>query len=286
MAVNILIWGLVTNLGKVRLHFVTWQRWHKLSVLWPAKDAKGGFFSFPLTAVAANKLKLSQSLHNMGPLMDLNGYLSMAWSLLPCHTTGCFSLCFFGASFFLSSLDGKREFTATGALSTSTTVRLLTASSARAIQSADQQVCVCCRCLTSGGLMSVCVLFVCVQTRRTRSGRTLACRVQLSQDPWVVSAARSSGSHAPGGLSAASSSVPVRHGRTALSPPLNMPTPLCCCMYGRTTSDVADPQPQLLLWGHTPLLCIQPFFSLLFRPCRPFPTPGSSSRNTTTSGRS
>lgn len=163
----------------------------------------------------------------------------MAWSLLPCHTTGCFSLCFFGASFFLSSLDGKREFTATGALSTSTTVRLLTASSARAIQSADRQVCVCCRCLTSGGLMSVCALFVCVQTRRTRSGRTLACRVQPSQDPWVVSAARSSGSHAPGGLSAASSSVPVRHGRTALSPPLNMPTPLCCCMYGRTTSEVA-----------------------------------------------
>lgn len=55
--------------------------------------------------------------------MDLNDYLSIAWFLLPCDNTCGFSLCLFRASFFLSSLGGKRESTVTGGLSTSTTVR-------------------------------------------------------------------------------------------------------------------------------------------------------------------
>lgn len=68
-------------------------------------------------------MPISQSEHNMGPLMDLHDYLSMAWFRLPCCNACCFSLCLFRSSFFLSSLDGKKESTVTGALSTSTTVR-------------------------------------------------------------------------------------------------------------------------------------------------------------------
>lgn len=115
----------------------------------------------------------------------------MAWFLLHVTTPVVSHFVFF-VTFVLSSLDGKKGSTVTGALSTSTTVRphwfFNTSPLNHLLTSVYFHVC--------PEDLWVCVFRVCAQTQRTHSGRTLACRVQLSQDPWVVSTTWSAGSHA------------------------------------------------------------------------------------------
>lgn len=137
--------------------------------------------------------------------MDLNDYLSMTWFLLPCFNICCFSLCLFLPFFPCNfSLDGKRESTATGALSTSTTVRphffLNSSPLNRLLTSVNS--------LSSPHVRRIdecALLYLCPDTKNTQW------EDPRLQSPAITGPVSSFCCYRPGGLSATSSSVPVRH---------------------------------------------------------------------------
>lgn len=164
------------------------------------------------------------------------------------------------------SLDGKKESTATGALSTSTTVRprcfLSTSPLNHLLTSLSSLL------LPFVWRTDECVLsYLCPDTKNTQW-----------EDPRLQS---------PAITGPVSSLCYFTYLPPAPASLYDTVEPLCCChLTCRNSCVVCMDATQLMLWGHNLQLYIQLFFPWFFCLFRPFPTPGSLSKNTTTSGRS